>query len=156
MDFECSFAPELTELAPRPALTIRTRTKVSRIAALFMEGYASIANLLKERGKSRSGPPFARYYNIDMDDLDVEFGFPVEEPLDGSSTILSSSTPSGKAVTTLYIGPYDEIEPAYDSLMKWCDDNALTPNGMAYEIYLNDPAITPPELLKTEVYLMLA
>jgi effector-binding domain-containing protein len=92
---------------------------------------------------------------MDMDDLEVEFGFPVEEPLEGSGSIIASSTPSGKAVRTLYIGPYDEIELAYDSVMKWSADNTLTPNGMAYEVYLNDPKETPPELLKTEVHLLL-
>jgi effector-binding domain-containing protein len=156
MDFECSFAPELKELTSRPALTIRTRTKVSGIAALFKEGYASIAQLLKERGKTPAGPPFALYYNMDMNDLEVEFGFPVEESLEGSGAISSSMTPSGNAVRTRYIGPYDEIELAYDSLMKWSTDNELTPNGMAYEVYLNDPINTPPELLKTEVHLLLA
>ena len=40
--------------------------------------------------------------------------------------------------------------------MKCVRDNGLEANGVAYEIYLNDPAETPPEQLKTRVYLMLA
>ncbi|NTW69614.1 MAG: GyrI-like domain-containing protein [Chlorobiaceae bacterium] len=156
MDFECSFSPELKDLVSRPALTIRTRTKVSGIALLFKEGYGEIARLLKERGAHPVGPPFALYFNMDMDDLEVEFGFPVDKPVEGSGRIIASATPSGKAVSTLYIGPYNEVEPAYDSLMKWSADNKLTPNGTACEVYLNDPAVTPPELLKTEVSLLLA
>lgn len=156
MDFECSFSPELKDLVSRPALTIRTRTKVSGIALLFKEGYGEIARLLKERGAHPAGSPFALYFNMDMDDLEVEFGFPVDKPVEGSGRIIASATPSGKAVSTLYIGPYNEVEPAYDSLMKWSADNKLTPNGTACEVYLNDPAVTPPELLKTEVSLLLA
>ncbi len=155
MDFECAFVPELTNLVSRPALTIRTRTRVSDIAALFNKGYTLIAMLLNERGKVLAGPPFALYYNMDMDDLEVEFGFPVDELLEGSGSITASATPSGKAVTTLYIGPYEEIEPAYDFLMKWCADNSLILNGVAYEVYLNDPSQTPPEMLKTQVHLLL-
>ncbi len=105
MDFECAFVPELTTLASRPALTIRTRTRVSNIAALFGKGYAAIAQLLQERGTVPAGPPFALYYNMDMDDLEVEFGFPVDALLQGSGSITASATPSGKAVTTLYIVP---------------------------------------------------
>lgn len=156
MDFECSFSPEIKDLVSRPALTIKTRTKVSGIAPLFKEGYGEIARFLKERSTHPAGPPFALYFNMDMDDLEVEFGFPVETPLEGSGRIIASSTPSGKAVTTLYIGPYNEVEPAYDSLMKWCTDNMLTPGGTACEVYLNDPAVTPEELLKTEISLLLA
>lgn len=155
MDFECTFVPELINLASRPALSIRTRTRVSDIAALFGKGYASIALLLKARGKAPISPPFALYYNMDMDDLDVEFGFPVDEPLEGSGSVIASATPSGKAVTTLYIGPYEEVEPAYDFLMKWCADNNLILSGVAYEVYLNDPSHTPPEMLKTQVHLLL-
>jgi effector-binding domain-containing protein len=156
MDFECAFVPELKELVSRPALSIRTRTRVSEIAALFGKGYASIARLLQERGKMPAGPPFALYYNMDMNDLEVEFGFPVDELLDESGSITASATPSGKAVTVLYIGPYEEIEPAYDFLMKWSADNSLTLSGVAYEVYLNDPSSTPSEMLKTQVHLMLA
>jgi effector-binding domain-containing protein len=155
MEFECAFVPELTELASRPALTIRTRTRVGDIPSLFGKGYNAISQMLKEQGKQPAGAPFALYYNMDMNDLEVEFGFPVDEPLVGSGSITVSSTPSGKAVATLYIGPYDEVEPAYDFLMKWCTDNNLMMSGKAYEIYLNDPSETPPEMLKTQVYLLL-
>ncbi|MCG8377826.1 MAG: GyrI-like domain-containing protein, partial [Chlorobiales bacterium] len=65
-------------------------------------------------------------------------------------------TPSGKAATSLYIGPYEDAEPVYDALMKWISDNGLEANGVAYEIYLNNPAETPPEQLKTRICLLLA
>ena len=155
MDFECAFVPELKNLVSRPALTIRTRTRVRDIASLFHKGYTAITLLLNERGKVPAGPPFALYYNMDIDDLEVEFGFPVDELLEGSGSVIASATPSGKAVTTLYIGPYEEVEPAYDFLMKWSADNSLTLNGVAYEMYLNDPSQTPPEMLKTQVSLLL-
>jgi effector-binding domain-containing protein len=157
MDFECAFVPELKELASRPALTIRTRTRIRDIATLFDKGYSSIARLLKERGKEPADPPFAIYYSMDMDnDIEVEFGFPVDEHLEGSGSITASTTPSGKAVTTLYVGPYDEVEPAYDFLMKWCTDNSLIMSGAAYEVYLNDPSRTSPDMLKTQIHLLLA
>lgn len=155
MDFECAFVPELKELITCPALTIRTRTRVSDIAALFGKGYTSIARFLQEQGKMPAGPPFALYYNMDMNDLEVEFGFPIDEPFDGYGSILASTSPSGRAVAVLYIGPYEEVEAAYDFLMKWSADNSLTLSGVAYEIYLNDPTDTPPEMLKTQVHLLL-
>ena len=159
MDFECAFQPELLELHSSPALTIHARPKVSAIPLLFSHGYASILQLLTEHGKKPGGPPFALYYNMDMEDLEVEFGFPVDEPFEGSGSIHAAGTPSrtpaARAVTTLYIGPYEEIEPAYDFLLKWSDDNHLTLSGVSYEIYLNDQADTSPDMLKTQLHLLL-
>lgn len=155
MNFECAFQCELEDLEPRPALTIRLKTKAGDIAEMFDQGFSAIASYLEEKGKKPQGPPFAIYYNMDMDHLEVEFGFPVEEGIDGNASIQVSMTPSGKAVTSLYIGPYEEAEPVYDALMKWISDNELEATGVAYEIYLNDPALTPPEQLKTQVYLLL-
>ena len=155
MNFECAFQCELEDLEPRPALTIRLKTKAGDIAEMFDQGFSAIASYLEEKGKKPQGPPFAIYYNMDMDHLEVEFGFPVEEGIDGNASIQASMTPSGKAATSLYIGPYEEAEPVYDVLMKWISDNDLEATGVAYEIYLNDPALTPPEQLKTQVYLLL-
>ncbi|WP_150132304.1 GyrI-like domain-containing protein [Prosthecochloris sp. GSB1] len=156
MDFECTFQSELKELDPVPALTIRTRTSVAALQGVFNEGYAAIARFLASKGFEPSGRPFAVYFNMDFEDLDVEFGFPVGEAVEGEGNMTSGATPSGRAVTTLYIGPYEDVEPAYTALMKWAEDNGLELEGTAYEIYMSDPAVTPPEQLKTRIHLLLA
>ena len=155
MDFECSFHCELQNLEPRPSLTIRLKTKAGDIAEVFDEGYGAIAAYLKSKGKEPQGPPFAIYFNMEMDNLEVEFGFPVEAGMTGEESIVASMTPSGKAASSLYIGPYEEAEPVYDALIAWIRENNLEANGIAYEIYLNDPAVTPPDQLKTQVNLLL-
>jgi effector-binding domain-containing protein len=156
MDFECQFVCELKELASVPALTIREHTPMHDIAKLFGAGYREITDILRSQGLNPAGPPFARYFNMEMEALDIEFGFPVPGSADGSGRVIKSSTPSGKAVSCIYIGPYAEIEPAYDALMKWASDNGFSLGGEAYEIYLNDPAHTPPEQLRTQVSLLLS
>ncbi|NTV97797.1 MAG: GyrI-like domain-containing protein [Chlorobiaceae bacterium] len=156
MDFEQTLFPEIRKLSPRPALTIRTRTRGNGIASLFESGYESIARLLREKGAQPSGPPFALYYQMDGDDLEVEFGFPLKEPVDGSGSIKATWTPSGKALVTVYTGPYSSLESAYEFLMKCVAENKLTPNGIAYEVYLDDPSETPSKKLKTQVALLLA
>lgn len=155
MDFECQFTCEAKAFASVPALTIRAHTTMHDVEHLFNAGFREILDLLRTQGLTPVGPPFARYYNMDMNALDVEFGFPVSSSAGGSGRVSRSSTPSGKAASCIYIGPYAEVEPAYDALMKWTADNGLTLNGEAYEIYLNDPSVTPPDQLKTQVCLML-
>jgi effector-binding domain-containing protein len=155
MDFECQFVCELKELASVPSLTIRAHTPMHDIAKLFDAGFREITDLLRSQGLSPAGSPFARYYNMEMEALDVEFGFPVPGSANGSGRVMNSATPSGNAASCLYIGPYSEIEPAYDALMKWAADNGFAQSGEAYEIYLDDPAHTPAEQLRTQVHLLL-
>lgn len=155
MDFECEFVCELKELAPTPALLIRASTTMSELGALFEIGYHEILQELASQGKSPTGPPFAHYFGMSAGTFEVEFGFPVENGVEGKGRVVSGSTPEGKAASSLYIGPYGDIEAVYDALMKWVDDNDLTLSGEAYEIYLDNPAETPPDRLRTRVYLML-
>lgn len=155
MDFECQFVCELKELAPVPAIVIRSRAAVSEIGPLFDSGFREIRQVLESQGKQPSAPSFARYYDMSEGSLDVEFGYPVDGNVQLSGRVVSASTPSGKAATCLYIGPYSEIEPAYSALMKWIAENSLEMNGEAYEIYLDDPFETPPEKLRTQIHLLL-
>jgi effector-binding domain-containing protein len=155
MDFECQFVSELRDLVPVPALMIRMHTSMHDIATLFDAGYRDIVGVLEAQGRKPAGAPFAHYYDMEKEMLDVEFGFPVDSTAQGGGRIATGTTPSGKAVTCLYIGPYNEIEPAYDALMKWAADNGFTPSGEAYEIYLDDPSTTPPDQLRTQAHLLL-
>lgn len=155
MTFECSFTCQTIELVPRPALTIRARSSMQEIATLFDEGFREIVELLGTLGKEPLGPPFARYFNMEPDSLEVEFGFPVDEDVQGEGRVFRSTTPGGRAFTTLYIGPYAEIEPAYDALLKCVSDEQDSFSGEAYEIYIDDPSTTSPDALRTRVHLLL-
>ena len=98
-----------------------------------------------------AGPPFTAYFNMDMDDLDVEIGFPVPVSLPGKGDIQASEVPEGKAATCLYTGPYSDIGQGYEALTAWINEHGYQPTGVAYEFYLNDPNITPPPELMTQI-----
>jgi effector-binding domain-containing protein len=155
MDFECEFLCELKELAPVPAMLIRTHTTMRELGTLFETGYQEILQLLASQGSTPKGPPFARYYGMSAGTFEIEFGFPADDGLAGDGRVVTGSTPEGKAATCTYIGPYGEIEAAYDALMKWVEDNGFVLNGEAYEVYIDNPAETPPDRLRTQVHLLL-
>jgi effector-binding domain-containing protein len=92
---------------------------------------------------------------MDMQDLDVEAGFPVTRRIASKGDIRASETSGGKVATCLYTGPYSEIEPAYTALSQWIKDNGYEAAGVAYETYLNDPDQTSPEELKTQIAFLL-
>ena len=151
MSFKC----ELREQVSQPALSIRTKTQVQDLPQVFGEGYCAIAQYLGALQEEPAGPPFAIYYNDDMQNLDIEFGFPVIRRLAGKDEIQASETPGGKVATCLHIGPYNELEPAYNALSQWIEDNGYEATGVAFEKYLNDPDQTPPHELKTQIAFLL-
>jgi effector-binding domain-containing protein len=115
------------------------------------EAYGKIGQYLGILNEVPAGPPFAAYFNDDMQDLDVAIGFPVAHALEGQDEIQASELPGGKVATCLHVGPYNEIEPAYNALSAWVEEQGLEPTGVAYELYLNDPQTTAPEDLQTQI-----
>lgn len=147
MDFQC----EIKEQTARPTLSIRVRTPIDGLPGLLGESYGKIARYLAELGEQPSGAPFAGYYNMDMQDLDVEIGFPVAKPLEGKGDIQASEVPSGKSGCALHTGRYADIASVYDALTKFVKEQGFETTGVAYEFYLNDPGETPQEELLTQI-----
>ncbi len=106
---------------------------------------------LEELGESVSGMPYAAYYNLDMQALDVEAGFPTSKNLPGRGEIMSSSIKGGKFLSTIHKGSYDTMAPAYDALKEFAYHKEYSLSGLAYEYYLNDPSEDPSGIPLTEI-----
>lgn len=141
----------ITEQPAQPVLSVRFRTAVADLPQELGRVYGAVAQYLGEMGESPSGDPFAAYYNMDMEDLDVEAGFPVTKTLPARGEIKAGEIPGSKQVSYLHKGPYPDSEPAYNAMMKWIQENNLTPTGTAYEFYLNSPLEVPESELLTKI-----
>lgn len=147
MSYNC----ELIEQLARPALAMRARAAVQDLPRVLGEAYGAVMQYLGPLGEAPAGPPYVAYFNEDMQNLDIEAGFPVARPLPGQGKLQAVEIPGGKAASCLYVGPYSDCGPAYEALTKWMRDHGYEPTGVAYEIYLNDPQQTPPEALQTQI-----
>jgi effector-binding domain-containing protein len=147
MAYQC----EVKEQSAQPTLSIRTRTSVEELAQVFGQAFGAIAQHLCDLDEQPAGPPFAAYYNMDTQDLDVEIGFPVSKRLAGKGSIHEGEIPAGKIATCVHVGPYSDIAPAYAALSEWIEAQGYEATGLAYEMYLNDPNETPPAELMTQI-----
>jgi len=120
---------------------------------MFERSYTAIIEYLEDMGEDVTGPPFAIYYNVDMEDLDVEAGLPVKKALPDKGNISSITIAIDRAASTLHVGPYSDIESAYLALMEWMNTNGFEPTGTTHEFYLNDPGTTPQDELQTEIFM---
>ena len=142
---------KVKELPSQLALSVRLRTPLSELPERVGRAFGAIAAYVADQRLAPAGVPFVAYYNMDMQNLDIEAVIPVGRKLPGRSNIQCREFPGGKAAVCLHVGPYNQIGAAYNGLNEWLSDNQLQGTGVAYEFYLNDPAVTPPEDLKTEV-----
>lgn len=138
---------EMLKQREQPTLTIRTHTKVQDLPQLIGESYGKLGAYLQEMGELMSDIPFVAYHNMDMQNLDVEIGFPVAMPLPGKGEIKPSFIPEGKIVFCMYLGSYAEVGPVYEEMAKWITDKGLIPGETAYEYYYNDPEFPENQLL---------
>jgi effector-binding domain-containing protein len=148
MDYKC----EIKEMPAQPVLSIRARSAVQGLPQVLGASFGTIAQYLGSLGETPAGAPFVAYYNMDMQNLDIEIGFPVPHPLTGEGNIRPNQIFGGKLATCLYIGPYSDVGPAYDALTKFVNDTEIESTGVAYEFYLNDPQTVQPSELQTQIY----
>jgi effector-binding domain-containing protein len=131
---------ELKEKPLQYTLVIRKRASVLELPKIIGECYGAIGKYLGELGEQPSNAPFVAYYNLDMENLDLEIGFPVNKILPGKDDIVGGEIPAGPFVTCLYKGPYSDMKNLYEDMMNWIAENGYEMSGAAYEYYLNSPA----------------
>ncbi len=144
----------ITNLTSGPALSVKDSVAVADLP-VFMETYMPQLYMYAIRqGGKMAGPPYSIYYNWDPDGMVlVECGIPLEEAIEGEDALKISSTPGGKAVKAAYYGPYEEMAVVYEALEQYMATMKLEPIGMAYEVYVTDPAEEPdPQKWETIVY----
>jgi effector-binding domain-containing protein len=129
----------------------RTRAASRDLSDVLGREYGRIMQGLTRQGMHPAGPPFVIYRNMDMDDLDLEVGFPVKGTFTPEGDLVAGEIPACHVVTCLYTGPYTGIGEAYDGLMSWMEEHHFEGTGLAYEFYLNSPAETPASQLMTDI-----
>lgn len=142
---------ELYDQSAQPILAIHTHGAVADLPKILGESYDAIMKYLHEIHEEPGGAPFVTYFNLDMQDLDIEIGFPVSKSLPGKDHIISKEMPAGKYASVLHKGPYPEMGAAYEALNRFMVENSIQPSGIVYEFYLNSPMEVPPDELKTQI-----
>lgn len=145
------FDIKLNEQKPQPVLSIRKRTTIEELPKLIGESYKQIMEYLDELNEQPVDAPFTAYYNLDMNNLDVEMGFPISNQLPEKGEISYREIPSERVVTAMYRGSYSGMEHTYEEIFKWMEEDDVKPTGVYYEYYYNSPDEVPEEELLTKI-----
>jgi effector-binding domain-containing protein len=142
---------EMKDEAAQSVLAVRFRSSVTELPAQLGRIYGSIINYIQGSGGTTPLIPYVAYFNMDMQDLELEAGFTVTEAISGEGEILAGVIPAGKQVSCTHKGPYAASEAAYNEMTNWMKKNQCIPTGVAYEFYLNSPEEVPESELLTRI-----
>jgi len=130
-------------LAPQHAAAVRVTVPLADIGPTLGRIFGDVAAYLAGAGVPMTGPPFARYYSVAPESVDVEAGFPVPTSVPPRGDVRPAELPGGPAATTMHVGPYDAMEPAYAEIAEWIRAHGREANGAAWEVYFSDPEQVP-------------
>ena len=136
----------------QPTAVARATLPVEEIGPWLGKTYGAVASVLAAQGSGPAGPPFARYHKLAHGRFVIEAGFPVLTAIEGAGDVQPSELPGGSAAITVHVGPYDQMEPAYEALASWVFEHGGELAGDAWEVYYSDPAQQPdPATWRTEI-----
>ncbi|OPZ65179.1 MAG: Bacterial transcription activator, effector binding domain [Firmicutes bacterium ADurb.Bin506] len=146
---------EIITTAEQPVLSMRTVTPVEKLPEAIGKTLAAIAPYMAQMGGQPADAPFVAYYNMDMQNLKVEIGFPVAAPLPATAEIEAGSIPAGPKAVGWHKGSYQSIASTYDAMGAWMKEKGVEPAGVVYEYYYNSPMeVAESELLTKVVFLL--
>ncbi len=151
MEYQC----EIKEMPAQDTLCVRVRAKAQDLPQVMGRWFGEIGRYLVELRQPPTGMPYSGYFNMDIQDMDVEIGFPVGKPLPGKGDIQPGTLPGGRMAAVMHFGSYDTLEAAYHALQAYVQVQGLTATGVWYELYMNDPNQVAPEQIQTLVLMPL-
>jgi effector-binding domain-containing protein len=135
---------------------IRMTRALSQIGPAMAEAFPKIYQAVVSSGVEPTGMPLARYFEFGPEQTTFECAIPVPTPFTAEGEVQPSTVGGGEAAFVLHVGPYVAIGQTWQALMTWVSEQGRAPAGPTWEVYLDDPQVTPEAELKTELYVPLA
>lgn len=127
-------------------LSIRKTINIKDYQQLMTE----LFSMLDTKKVTPTGPPLTFYHSPEFtpENYDVEIAIPIAEAPQATRQLSPE-----KHVVCHFTGNYEQIPTIYSHVAQWMTDNHYDLSGAPFEVYLSDPATTPADQNKVDVYL---
>ncbi|MET9344723.1 MerR family transcriptional regulator [Nonomuraea sp. NPDC003804] len=114
---------------------------------------ACVARLLAAAGTAVREPQLIGLFPVELTEpCTVEVALVTGEPIAGTRPRV---LPGGRFAQATHVGPYDQVTLTAHALLAWCAERGQAAGGPIREVYVSDPARTPPDQLVTHLQIPL-
>jgi hypothetical protein len=143
-------------IAERPVAVIRLRCAPADVGRELALAGPELARAVQALGAHATGPTFVRRLVEGPDELELELGLPLAEPLDGplekGSRVVPATLPAGDVATAWHTGSHGTLGATRERLARWMVERDLVLRAPAWEVWWSDPGSEPDQALwRTEI-----
>ncbi|NLC84129.1 MAG: GyrI-like domain-containing protein [Ruminococcaceae bacterium] len=150
-----SYLMQIVETEKQPVLSVSVTTSIRNLPNVVGPAFGKVAAYIVEKGEEPLGPAFIAYFNMDMENLNIELGFPIAREIEGNDDIVLRYIPAGKKAIGYHKGAYNELGSMYERLTRFITEKGYNPSGVVYEYYYNSPEEVPESELLTKAEFIL-
>ena len=144
---------ETKQIDAQPIVGIRTTTTMDKIGEVMGPLFGEVYGYIQQSGQEPAGMPFAIYYSMDGDTIDLECGMPVASSMESVGNIQAGELPAGTVATVTHMGRYDALPQTWSALTEWMGSQGLQPAGAPWEVYVTDPGAEPDKSMwRTDIF----
>ena len=149
------FSAEIVELQSQPVLfvTKSTGSDTPSITKAYAEAYAEIGKFMAKNKLRQIGAPLGVDGAMTDNSYTFDAGMPVDRAdITTAGNVKFRASYSGKALKTTHVGSYDNLGATYQKLQAYAAAHGFRSSAATFSWYVDDPAHTPPETVRTEIY----
>ncbi len=124
-------------------VSIRAVIPMSELSDFFGPAFHDLSEAISAGGASPAGPPFARYYAVTPEAVNLEAIMACDRPVPGLGRARPIHLEAAQAAVVRHTGRYDKLKPAYDALSEWMKENGKHPSEAPREVYVTGPDEVP-------------
>lgn len=147
--------PEVAIIEPQTTAVIRGVVTVNRpeLSSFFDRAFRRLPATIAAQGVRMTGPAFSLHRRPPAETMDLEVGFPTDQPITPAGEVVPSSLPGGRVARVVHYGSYDGLSDSWEQLRRWIEDNGFRTRPLMWEFYLTEPSPTVnPDDLRTELF----
>ncbi len=134
---------EEVEVEAKTALVIKDTVSMKEMEQKMGYIFGKLIQFMNSKRMKPAGPPFTLYYDWTPDESFLAAGFPINKKCKGSGEIEAIVIEPTKAAKVVYVGPYDDMMIAYETLEEYVEEFDKTMSGAPWEEYITDPVKEP-------------
>jgi effector-binding domain-containing protein len=148
---------EIKQIPAQLVASITVETSFATIGKEIQEAFRRLGELGHQVGFGEGAPGLVTHRMPEpASDGVFEIFMPISREAPAPQGIVVKTLPAARAATTVHVGRYEDVGPAYERVASWIGEHGHRSAGPPREVYLTAPDEVPEDQAVTEVQFPIA